>query len=60
MDPALEAFAVSVLSTAAAEFGDKTQLGLIVLAASLRRPGSIFLGMIAGFAFVAGLGVLVG
>lgn len=60
MDPALEAFAVSVLSTAAAEFGDKTQLGLIVLAVSLRRPGSIFLGMIAGFAFVAGLGALAG
>jgi len=60
LDPALEAFAVSVLSTAAAEFGDKTQLGLIVLAASLRRPRSIFLGMITGFAFVAGLGVLAG
>lgn len=60
MDIVLEALTVSLLSTAAAEFGDKTQLGLIMLAASLRKPRSIFLGMIAGFAFVAGVGVLVG
>ena len=60
MDIVLEAFAVSLLSTAAAEFGDKTQLGLIMLAASLRNPRAIFFGMIAGFAVVAGVGVLVG
>ena len=60
MDLIVEAFTVSLLSTAAAEFGDKTQLGLIMLAASLRKPGSIYLGMIAGFAFVAGVGVLIG
>jgi uncharacterized membrane protein len=56
----LQAFAVSLLSTAAAEFGDKTQLGLIMLAASLRNTRAILSGMIAGFAVVAGLGVLVG
>ncbi len=60
MDVAIEAFAVSLLTAAAAEFGDKTQLGLIMLTASLRKPRAIFLGMITGFAVVAGLGVLVG
>lgn len=60
MDLIVEAFTVSLLSTAAAEFGDKTQLGLIMLAASLRKPVSIFLGMIAGYALVAGVGVLIG
>jgi len=51
---------VSMISIAAAEFGDKTQLALMMLAASLRRPGAIFSGMIAGYAIVAGLGVLLG
>lgn len=60
MDTLAEAFAVSLLSIAAAEFGDKTQLGLIVLSASLRKPWAIFLGTIAGFGVVAGVGVLVG
>jgi putative Ca2+/H+ antiporter (TMEM165/GDT1 family) len=60
LDIVLEAFAVSVFSTAAAEFGDKTQLGLIMLAASLRNTSAIFFGMIAGYAVVAGVGVLVG
>jgi putative Ca2+/H+ antiporter (TMEM165/GDT1 family) len=60
LDLAAEAFAISLLSVSAAELGDKTQLGLIMLAASLRKPRAIFLGMIAGYAFVAGVGVLVG
>lgn len=60
LDVVVVAFAVSLLSIAAAEFGDKTQLGLIMLAASLQKPGSIFLGMIAGYTVVAGVGVLVG
>jgi len=60
LDIVIEAFAVSLLSTAAAEFGDKTQLGLIMLAASFRNTRTIFFGMIAGFAVVAGVGVLVG
>ncbi len=60
LDPMVMAFAASLLSVAAAEFGDKTQLGLIVLAASLQKPGIIFLGMIAGYVIVAGMGVLVG
>jgi len=56
----LVAFAVSLLSVAAAELGDKTQLGLIMLTASLQEPVAIFLGMIAGYAVVAGVGVLAG
>jgi len=60
MDLATEAFAISLLSTSAAELGDKTQLGLIMLAASLRKPRAIFLGMISGYAIVAGVGVLIG
>lgn len=60
MDLVIEAFVVSLFSIAAAEFGDKTQLGLIMLAASLKKPGSIFLGMIVGFAVVAGVGVAIG
>ena len=49
-----------MLSIAVAEFGDKTQLGMITLAASIRKPWSVFLGMIAGFAVVAGSAVLIG
>ena len=60
MDFAIEAFVVSLLSIAAAEFGDKTQLALIMLAASLKRPGRIFLGMMGGFIVVAAVGVTVG
>jgi putative Ca2+/H+ antiporter (TMEM165/GDT1 family) len=60
MDKVIEAFAVSLISAAAAELGDKTQLGLIVLAASLRKPRAGFFGMIIGFAVVAGVGVLIG
>lgn len=60
MDLATEAFAISLLSISAAELGDKTQIGLIMLAASLRKPRAIFLGMITGFAIVAGVGVLIG
>jgi len=60
LDVVAEAFAVSLLSVAAAEFGDKTQLGVITLAASLRKPRAIFLGMIAGYLVVAGSAVLVG
>jgi putative Ca2+/H+ antiporter (TMEM165/GDT1 family) len=60
LDLVIEAFVVSLFSIAAAEFGDKTQLGLIMLAASLKKPGSIFLGMIVGFAVVAGVGVAIG
>jgi putative Ca2+/H+ antiporter (TMEM165/GDT1 family) len=60
MDLATEAFAISLLSISVAELGDKTQLALVMLSASLRRPRAIFLGMITGFAIIAGTSVLIG
>jgi putative Ca2+/H+ antiporter (TMEM165/GDT1 family) len=60
MDLATEAFAISLLSISVAELGDKTQVALVMLAASLRKPREIFLGMISGFAIIAGASVLIG
>jgi putative Ca2+/H+ antiporter (TMEM165/GDT1 family) len=60
MDLVTEAFAISLLSTSAAELGDKTQLGLVMLSASLQKPRAIFLGMITGYVIVTGVGVLIG
>jgi len=60
LDHIVEAFAISLLSIAVAELGDKTQLGMITLAASVRKPVAIFLGMIVGYVVVAGLAVLIG
>jgi putative Ca2+/H+ antiporter (TMEM165/GDT1 family) len=60
LDIVAEAFAASLFSVAVAEFGDKTQLGVITLAASLKKPRAIFLGIIAGYLVVAGSAVLVG
>ncbi len=60
MDLATEAFAISLLTISVAELGDKTQLALVMLSASLRKPREIFLGMITGFAIIAGASVLIG
>jgi putative Ca2+/H+ antiporter (TMEM165/GDT1 family) len=60
MDLATEAFAISLLSISVAELGDKTQLALVMLSASLRKPRAIFLGMITGYAIIAGASVLIG
>lgn len=60
VDQIAEAFVTSLASIALAELGDKTQLGLIVLAASIRKTGWIFLGMVAAYTVMVGLGVLVG
>ncbi len=49
-----------MFSIAVAELGDKTQLGVITLAASIKKPLAVFLGMIAGYIVVAGLAVAVG
>ena len=43
---ALELFAVSALTGALAEFGDKTQLLLALLSARLKRPGAILAGLL--------------
>jgi len=51
---------VSLFSIAIAELGDKTQIGLITLSATIRKPAAIFLGMVSGFFVVAGSAVLIG
>jgi putative Ca2+/H+ antiporter (TMEM165/GDT1 family) len=43
-----------------AELGDKTQLAAVTLAASTKRPWSVFVGGAAALAAVTGLGVLFG
>jgi putative Ca2+/H+ antiporter (TMEM165/GDT1 family) len=55
----------SVFATAAgfaflAEFGDKTQLAVIILAATYDAPVSVFLGGSAGLALIAMSGVVIG
>ena len=60
LDKVIEAFAVSLFSIAIAELGDKTQIGLITLAATIRKPVAIFMGMVSGFFVVAGSAVLIG
>jgi putative Ca2+/H+ antiporter (TMEM165/GDT1 family) len=45
---------------AAAEFGDKTQLSIIALAARYGAPVLIFLGMILAYVMVMGIAVIVG
>ena len=60
LDKVIEAFAVSLFSIAIAELGDKTQIGLITLSATIRKPAAIFLGMVSGFFVVAGSAVLIG
>ena len=60
LDKVIEAFVVSLFSIAVAELGDKTQIGLITLAATIRKPAAIFLGMVSGFFVVAGSAVLIG
>lgn len=43
-----------------AEFGDKTQLAVINLTASTRKPWPVFFGAAAALAAVTGIGVLFG
>jgi putative Ca2+/H+ antiporter (TMEM165/GDT1 family) len=43
-----------------AEFGDKTQLAAINLAASTRKPWPVFLGAASALAAVTAIGVLFG
>ncbi len=43
-----------------AEFGDKTQLAVISMVASTRKPWPVFLGAVAALAVVTGIGVLFG
>lgn len=43
-----------------AEMGDKTQLAVITLTASSRRPWAVFLGACAALTFVTALGAVLG
>lgn len=43
-----------------AEFGDKTQLAAMSMAASAKKPLSVFIGGTAALAVVTGIGVLFG
>jgi Ca2+/H+ antiporter, TMEM165/GDT1 family len=43
-----------------AEMGDKTQLAVLTLTASSRKPASVFLGAVLALAAVTAVGVLVG
>ncbi len=54
------AFATAASFNFLAEFGDKTQLAVIVLAASYDAPVSVFLGGSAGLAVIAVSSVVIG
>ena len=54
------AFATAASFNFLAEFGDKTQIAVIILAASYDAPGSVFLGGSAGLALIAVLSVVIG
>jgi Ca2+/H+ antiporter, TMEM165/GDT1 family len=43
-----------------AEMGDKTQIAVVTMTASSRKPLSVFIGGAAALALVTALGVLVG
>ena len=54
------AFATAASFNFLAEFGDKTQIAVIVLAATYDAPASVFLGGSAGLAAIAVSSVLIG
>lgn len=56
----LRVFATTFATLFLAEMGDKTQLAAITMAASTKKPLSVFLGGAAALAAVTGLGVLFG
>jgi len=56
----VDAFLVPLISIVVMELGDKTQLAIVALSATNRKPLMIFLGAMAAFSLVNSLGVLVG
>jgi len=56
----VEAFLVPLISIVVMELGDKTQLAIIALSATNRKPLLIFVGAMVAFSLVNGLGVLAG
>jgi Ca2+/H+ antiporter, TMEM165/GDT1 family len=59
-DPAMEAFLTSMFVVALGEIGDKTQLLALVLAARLRKPVPIILGILVATLFNHALAGIVG
>jgi putative Ca2+/H+ antiporter (TMEM165/GDT1 family) len=56
----LESFAISAVTVFLAEFGDKSQILAMVLAARFQRPGAVVAGMAAGLALNHALAAAVG
>jgi len=56
----IEPLLLSLVSIAALEFGDKTQLGVLTLSARYKLRVPIFLGAMAAFTIVCTLGVAIG
>lgn len=55
-----DAFALSAVTVFVAEFGDKSQILAMVLAARFRQPGAVIAGMAVGLLLNHGLAVAVG
>ena len=56
----IEPLLLSLVSIAALEFGDKTQLGVLTLSVRYKLRTPIFLGAMAAFSIVCTLGVAIG
>jgi Ca2+/H+ antiporter, TMEM165/GDT1 family len=53
-------FVVPLVAIGLAEFGDKTQLAVLLLASRTERHGRLFMGVMTGFLLVDGLAVFLG
>lgn len=56
----LTVFTTAFTTLFLAEMGDKTQLAVLTLAASTKRPASVFVGASLALVVVTGLGALAG
>ena len=56
----MKTFIEAFMALFVAEFGDKTQLAVITLTASTRKPWAVFLGASLALSAVTGIGVLFG
>ena len=60
-DPGKEkVFSTAFIMTSLAEFGDKTQLAVIALTAQYGAPIFVYIGAVAAFALIVGIGVVLG
>jgi putative Ca2+/H+ antiporter (TMEM165/GDT1 family) len=53
-------FSTAFIMTSLAEFGDKTQLAVIALTAQYGAPVAVYIGAVAAFALIVGIGVVLG